>query len=294
MALSKRALEALSRLLESRTVRGDEEAWCKRVPASVEEFLPGGVVKGRHGEIYVHEKLRSEVERNTRHVVSCCRKAELTALRSKLEGKAEELGRLGKTGFSRVVFLDIETTGLFNCPTFLIGTMHLSGDDFVIRQFFARDYSEEKCLVDVLSKHLAQFDAIVTFNGKSFDVPFIRDRAVYHGIRSASRHVDGLFHLDLLHHSRRHWRGVLPDCRLQTLEYHVCHRKRVGDIPGCEIPRIYHEFVRTGDPYPLVPVFHHNVLDLVTMSELLLEIMTLDGMLKKTRGRASAIARGRA
>jgi uncharacterized protein YprB with RNaseH-like and TPR domain len=294
MALSKRALESLSRLLESRTVHGEEESGYKRVRASVEEFLPGGVVKGRHGQIYVHERLRSEMERNTRHVVSCCRKAELSALRSGLEGKAEELERLGKTGFSRVVFLDIESTGLFNCPTFLIGTMSLCGDDFVIRQFFARDYSEEKCLIEVLSKHLAQFDAVVTFNGKSFDIPFIRDRAVYHGIRSANRHVDGLFHLDLLHHSRRHWRGVLPDCRLQTLEYHVCHRRRVGDIPGCEIPRVYHDFVRTGDPYPLVPVFHHNILDLVTMSELLLEIMTLDGMLKKAKRRPPAQARRRA
>ena len=294
MALSKRALEALSKLLESRTVRGEEESGYKRVPASVEEFLPGGVVKGRHGQIYVHERLGSEIERNTRHVVSCCRKAELAALRSRLEGRAEELERLGKTGFSRVVFLDIETTGLFNCPTFLIGTMSLSGDDFVIRQFFARDYSEEKCLIEVLSKHLSQFDAVVTFNGKAFDIPFIRDRAVYHGIRSASRHVDNLFHLDLLHHSRRHWRGTLPNCRLQTLEYHVCHRRRVGDIPGCEIPRVYHDFVRTGDPYPLVPVFHHNILDLVTMSELLLEIMTLDGMLKKTKKKVAALARARA
>ncbi|MBN1503933.1 MAG: ribonuclease H-like domain-containing protein, partial [Candidatus Eisenbacteria bacterium] len=191
------------------------------------------------------------------------------------------------------VFLDIESTGLFNCPTFLIGTMHLSGDDFVIRQFFARDYSEEKCLIEVLSKHLSQFDAVVTFNGKAFDVPFIRDRAVYHGIRSTSRHVDNLFHLDLLHHSRRHWRGTLPNCRLQTLEYHVCHRRRVGDIPGCEIPRVYHDYVRSGDPYLLVRVFHHNVLDLVTMAELLLEIMTLDGMLKRTRTKPGSVARGR-
>jgi len=294
MALSKRALETLSRLLESRTVRDGEEPGYKRVPASVEEFLPGGVVAGRHGEIYVHERLRSEVERNTRHVVSRCRKAELNALRPRLEGKAEELERLGKAGFSKVVFLDIESTGLFNCPTFLIGTMSLCGDDFVIRQFFARDYSEEKCLIEVLSMHLAQFAAIVTFNGKAFDVPFIRDRAIYHGIRSTNRHVDGLFHLDLLHHSRRHWRGVLPDCRLQTLEYHVCHRRRVGDIPGCEIPRVYHDFVRSGDPYPLIPVFHHNILDLVTMSELLLEIMTLEGMLKRTPKSPAAPVRGRA
>jgi len=294
MALSRRALEALSRLLESQTLHGEKDVTYKKVPASVEEFLPGGVVKGRHGEIYVHERLRSEIERNTRHVVSRCRKAELNLLKSRLEGRAEELERLGRAGFSRVVFLDIESTGLFNCPTFLIGTMALCGDDFVIRQFFARDYSEEKCLIEILSKHLSQFDAVVTFNGKAFDMPFIRDRAIYHGIRSSNRHLDRLFHLDLLHHSRRHWRRTLPNCRLQTLELHVCHRRRTGDIPSCEIPRVYHDYVRTGDPYLLVQVFHHNMLDLVTMSELLLELMALEGILKRTGRRPGKRSRGRA
>jgi uncharacterized protein YprB with RNaseH-like and TPR domain len=157
----------------------------------------------------------------------------------------------------------------------------------VIRQFFARDYSEEKCLIEILSKHLCKFDALVTFNGKAFDMPFICDRAVYHGLRSSSRYIDRLFHLDLLHHSRRHWRGTLPNCRLQTLELHVCRRRRTGDLPSCEIPRVYHDYVRTGDPYLLVQVFHHNMLDLITMSELLVELMTLEGIVRKARRKSA-------
>jgi uncharacterized protein YprB with RNaseH-like and TPR domain len=290
MALSKRAMAALSKLLDAQTVRDDEAFACGRTPVSVEEFLPGGTVRGRHGEIYVHEKLRSEIEGNTPRLVSRYRRAELAALTADLAGRAEELGRLGKIGFSKVVFLDIETTGFFSCPTFLVGTMSLSGNDFVIRQFFARNYSEEKCLIHIFSKYLAQFDAIVTFNGKAFDMPFIADRALYHGVRAAKGRLARLFHFDILHHSRRHWRGTLPDCRLQTLELHVCRRRRVGDVPGSEIPRVYHDYVRTGDPYLLVRVFHHNVLDLITMSEILVELMTLDGLIKRRRSRHETLA----
>ncbi|UCF78526.1 MAG: ribonuclease H-like domain-containing protein [Candidatus Eiseniibacteriota bacterium] len=283
MKLSRKTKEALSNLMAASRALQKEEGVLADGKVSVEEYLPGGVQHGRSGQIYVHEKLRSEVEKNTARVVSLYRQAELSAFSSKLEGKARELEELGRIGFSRAVFLDIESTGLFNCPTFLVGIMFLSGDDFVIRQLFARDYSEEKCLVEAVSDLLGGFEAVITFNGKSYDLPFMADRAVYHGTRFSNH----MFHFDLLHHSRRHWRGTLPNCRLQTLELYVCRRRRVGDIPGSEIPNVYHTYVRTGDPYLLVPVFHHNVLDLITMSELLAELMSMEGLVRRSR-RASA------
>ncbi|HVP70926.1 MAG TPA: ribonuclease H-like domain-containing protein, partial [Gemmatimonadaceae bacterium] len=76
-------------------------------------------------------------------------------------------------------------------------------------------------------------------------------------------------HLDLLHHSRRRWKSELSDCRLQTLERHVCRRLRSGDVPGEEVPGLYHDYVRRGDPYRLIPGFHHNLLDVITMGEIL-------------------------
>jgi DEAD/DEAH box helicase domain-containing protein len=41
------------------------------------------------------------------------------------------------------------------------------------------------------------------------------------------------------------------------------------DVPGEEVPGLYHDFVRRGDPYRLIPVFHHNLLDVITMAEIL-------------------------
>ena len=148
---------------------------------------------------------------------------------------------------------------------FLAGTMHWNGEDFVLRQYFARHYGEEATLLAAVNEQARGFEYLVTFNGRSYDAPFLHGRAVIHGVPLALPPQ----HLDLLHAARRRWKRVLPDCRLQTLERHLCRRRRTGDVPGEEVPGLYHDFVRSGDPYRLVPVFHHNLLDVITMAEIL-------------------------
>lgn len=81
-----------------------------------------------------------------------------------------------------------------------------------------------------------------------------------------------LIHFDLLHHARRHWKRQLPNCRLQTLEWYICGRRRDGDIPGSQIPATYHHYVRTGQTRDMESVLHHNVVDLITLLELSLRI----------------------
>lgn len=221
----------------------------------VEAFLPGGEWRDERGAVYVHERLRSDVERRRDH---------WGRIGEAPEGEAD-LAALCALGLERALFLDLETGGLSSSPVFLAGTMHWNGSDFVVRQYFARHYGEEATLLAALAETTRSFDILVTFNGKSYDVPFLRDRASLH-------HVSLVMpprHLDLLHPSRRRWKLELPDCRLKTLELRICRRRRVGDVPGDEVPGLYHDFVRHGDPYRLVPVFHHNLLDVITMSELL-------------------------
>jgi len=221
----------------------------------VEAFLPGGEWRDPFGAVFVHERLRSEIERARPHW-------------GRLDEPPEhEVGlQMVRThGLSRVLFLDLETGGLASSPVFLAGTMHWNGEDFVLRQYFARHYGEEAALLRALASAFVAFEAIVTFNGKSYDVPFLRDRARLHRVTLPVPSD----HLDLLHPARRRWRDALPDCRLQTLELAICRRRRVGDVPGDEVPGLYHDFVRRGDPYRLIPVFHHNLLDVITMAEVL-------------------------
>ena len=167
-----------------------------------------------------------------------------------------------------LAFFDLETTGLSSSPVFLIGVMVWSDGGLVTRQFFARDYSEERPIISMFADCLRARRMLVSFNGKSFDLPYIRARAAATGVRFA---FDGP-HLDLLHVSRRAWKDQLPNCRLQTLEAHICSRHRTGDIPGHAIPQAYHDYVRTEDARHMVSTLEHNRLDLITLAELMIRL----------------------
>lgn len=163
------------------------------------------------------------------------------------------------------VFMDIESTGLSSSPLFLIGVMVWEANGFVVRQYLARHYGEERAVLAAFHELCDQRRILVTFNGKSFDFPFIRTRCAATGIPFSLE----IAHLDLLHLSRRIWKGRLPDCKLQTLEWHVCRRMRYGDIPGSEIPDAYHAFVHSGNARRLAVILKHNKLDLITLADLM-------------------------
>ncbi|HUV35978.1 MAG TPA: ribonuclease H-like domain-containing protein [Patescibacteria group bacterium] len=163
-----------------------------------------------------------------------------------------------------VCYLDLETTGLSMAPLFLVGLMYTDGDRLVVDQFFARDYTEEPAVLGFTGSFLERFRALVTFNGFRFDVPFLHERMTIAGIEFAEPGI----HVDLLPIARKLLKKRTPDHKLQTLESFLCRRKRIGDMPGSEIPDVYHEFVRSGDAADIAAVFHHNRLDLLTMVQL--------------------------
>jgi len=112
-------------------------------------------------------------------------------------------------GSDSLVFLDLETTGFSSTPVFLAGTVFEHDGAMRSLQYLARDYSEERALLGLLDQLMSRFDTCVTFNGKSFDMPYIRDRAKYHGVSLGA----SLEQYDLLHVARRRWKDRLPDCR---------------------------------------------------------------------------------
>ncbi|MEG0768084.1 MAG: ribonuclease H-like domain-containing protein, partial [Clostridia bacterium] len=117
----------------------------------------------------------------------------------------------------RTLFLDTETTGLRGAGTvaFLIGVGFVQDEGFVVRQLLMRDYPEEPALLEELAQLLPRFDRVVTFNGKSFDIPLLRDRFTMARLRARWRELP---QLDLMHPSRRVWRLRLQNCRLSNLE----------------------------------------------------------------------------
>ena len=166
-----------------------------------------------------------------------------------------------------LVFVDIEATGFTaGTPLFLVGVVTVEGNGLCVRQMLARDYTEEGALLYYLRKLFERVRTVVSFNGKTYDLPYIRDRMTYYGYRMPYDFA----HIDLLHEGRRRYRDRLVNCKLQTLERAICGRGRIGDIPGSEIPDAYHNFVRTGNAAEMRDILHHNALDLVTLVEVVL------------------------
>lgn len=165
---------------------------------------------------------------------------------------------------TQAVFLDIETTGLTDTPLFLIGLMECSAEEFIFRQYFARNYTEEPWIIAAASDRLRGARVLVTFNGTWFDIPYIRRRAVANGVYF----LEPKIHLDLLLEARRRYGGELPNCKLQTLEQMICGRFREDDISSSEVPDAYLEFMETGNLCRIVQVVKHNLYDLLAMADL--------------------------
>ena len=175
-------------------------------------------------------------------------------------------------GDRRTLFVDLETTGLSGgagTVAFLVGIGWFDMGAFQVRQFLLTSYASERALLCAVADCFDAAALLVTYNGKTFDVPVMETRWLFHRMPPP---LESVRHFDMLHPARRLWRGrddtSLDDggCRLGTLERVLCHVTRVGDVPGMEIPARYFRFLRSGDARPLEPVLEHNRLDLISLA----------------------------
>ncbi len=165
-----------------------------------------------------------------------------------------------------LLFMDIETCGFLGSPLFLIGIGYFKRNQFYLEQFFAQDYSQEFLILEAYVQSLSSYSVLVTYNGKRFDVPFLKERTDYHLLNMPNPK----YHLDLLWESRKKWKGKFPNFKLQTLEQIICLRKRWNDLPGSEIPNAYLDFVSNPkEGEKMQRAIHHNALDVITMVEIL-------------------------
>lgn len=163
-----------------------------------------------------------------------------------------------------LLFIDLETLGLFSRPIILFGLAEIRSGELHIAQYLLRDISEEVPALSAVFDQLAEDRVIVSYNGKAFDIPYLAGRSAFYGRPAAI----GNPHYDLLHFARKRWRDRIPDCRLVTIEQHLLGIGRDDDIPGAMVPEFYEAFMTTGNPGPLVPIVTHNRQDLVSLARL--------------------------
>jgi len=177
--------------------------------------------------------------------------------------------QLAESDISEFIFLDTETTGLSGGTgtiPFMIGTGRFIEDQFLLEQFFLRNPSEEKAQLAALSKFVDGAKAIVSYNGKSFDLPIINTRYI---LNRLSNPFDEMNHIDLLHITRRVWKRRLKQCNLGNIEKEILDFYRTNeDIPGYLVPEFYRNYILDGDASQIANIFYHNEIDVVSLSAL--------------------------
>jgi len=226
----------------------------------IQEFLSGEVRQTPMGSCFVHSEnfplahTHGEVRLQTALHVSS----------ESLSCVAKEEGFCGRT-LRRAVFLDTETTGLAGGAgtcAFLIGVGYFADGEFRIEQFFMRDFHEERACLFLVHEAISKADVLVSFNGKSFDVPILRSRAITARVGGSFEHV---LHVDLLYTARRLWKHRLRSCTLSQIERYVVGHHRHGDVPGELVPQIYFDYLHSGNAGPLVGIFSHNRDDILSL-----------------------------
>ncbi len=177
--------------------------------------------------------------------------------------------------WSRPLFLDTETTGLGVGPgtvAFLVGVAWVEeGRKLVVEQRLMSGFGAETELLRWVNTTVSEAgNSLVTYNGRTFDLPLLQARTVMQRLPALPRPP----HLDLLHPARALWKGLMADCRLSTLEERVLGYRRRDDIPGSEIPQTWLRMVRANDHQEdgvggaMEAIVRHNRDDLVSLAAL--------------------------
>lgn len=250
------------RLRELGVVQGVRELRRQEAAASVaiEDLVPGRFHTTSRGQCFVVEETYPLDHRH----------GDLR-LSTFLQLSTEAVVQVEQEGFAdvdmhRVCFLDTETTGLSGgtgTMAFIVGLGFFVDEGFRVRQYFLRDPGDEPAMVEALKDSIPTFEALVSFNGRAFDVPIIENRFI---LARAVPPTHNMPHFDLLHPARRLWRYALSSCGLTSLERGVLGvRREQADVPSGLIPFLYRDYLRTGDARDMKRVLYHNKIDILSM-----------------------------
>jgi hypothetical protein len=166
------------------------------------------------------------------------------------------------------IVFDCETTGLESGAgsfIFLLGWVEWRATGSRCIQFFLPEPSAEPGMLDAFEAALEEAGALLSYNGKSFDLPRVRSRLA---LQRRTFSGETLPHMDLLHPCRRITRNWLGDSRLGTMEREFLGRERERDLSGAEVPEVYRRFLRGDADAPILRVLEHNRRDVIHLSEL--------------------------
>lgn len=239
-------------------------------PAYEAEWLAAGLLKEENEHGVVYKKIVT-YDLDYRHG-----DIDLLELESALAywAKTNENHPLAPDLTKRLVFFDTETTGLKGAGTliFLLGFIERKETHFELTQYVLPNPDHESAFLYASKLWEAEM-TLVTYNGKSFDLPQVETRWMMnrHALPPLVKHPQ----IDLLHGSRRIWRDDMTKFNLTTVEKEKLGFFREGDIPGHLAPIIYQDAVKSGRIESLMKVLLHNEWDIVSLVALYIQTTKL-------------------
>lgn len=262
MSYESRLLEMRRKLVKKKKVESVEKLKPVAIPAPPYEqnWLRAGLqkVENEHGIVYLKEKRYNldamHGNRTFRSLFQALEQWEHVEDEHPLKSNAQE----------RLVFFDTETTGLAGAGAyiFLLGLLEKEEEHLVLRQYILPSPDHEAAFL-----YASRFDergiTLVTYNGKSFDVPMVESRWTLH--RQQLPPLQKQKQIDLLHAARRIWKDEQTSFSLVRMEETILDFFREDDIPGHLAPIIYEDAVKSGEPQALMDILRHNEWDLLSL-----------------------------
>ncbi|MBN1357086.1 ribonuclease H-like domain-containing protein [bacterium] len=255
--------------LESQVTRGLLTAEFIEGPGqNIEDLIPGEFLDTPHGPcfqvrtVYPWHHYQGKVAVNS-----------LLEMPSNTLAWALSDSRLTGVDFKRAVFFDTETTGLdtgTGTYIFLAGLGYFQDREFIVEQYFMRDFPEEPAVMHALEEILKRFTYVVSYNGKTYDWPLLETRFI---INRRTQPMPEPLHIDLLMLVRRLYRHRLPDCRLLSVETGILDFHRKDDVPGALLPDLYFKYIRSRDARFIQRAFAHNAHDIISLAAVSSEIL---------------------
>lgn len=176
------------------------------------------------------------------------------------------------TAGAEIAVFDIETTGLYPKRDSLIlsGILRLrTGGKATATQYFSDRSGDEPEVIRATVRDLAECDLIVTYNGRSFDLPFLRTRAARYGIDTGALNMADL-DLYMVLHYHSDLKAAIGSLAQKNIERFMgLDAGRKDEISGYDSVRLYQRYMTNHDPELEAKILLHNHDDILQLGKLL-------------------------
>lgn len=171
---------------------------------------------------------------------------------------------------SMVCFIDIETTGLSRAYSsiYLIGVLYYAKvrDIWTLTQYFAENIEQEGAILFEFIRFISDYDKIITYNGDSFDIPFINQRLDKLNIQYNISKDNSVDLYRLVKNNKLYMN--LDNLKLKTLEKYL-GIEREDIYTGKDCIQFFLDYVKTNHYDLMYRILQHNYDDLFYMPDIM-------------------------